>query len=225
MGLFVQFSDRLREVHSREAEGDTGDTSQQAESCSRFLPRKRADLQPVLGWGLGAGKDRAGATRLRNSEEELQQAAALLAIAFQYWHFLFLRKQVFSKGEFAKPPPCSQLVQVTESHEAHVASWFGLIATFVIIPKLSLIHNHRLHCPPLQKLCTPTMLTGKKILSFQNNPNNLKTRAMWHDEGKITAGCDDTLHLANVSLLQLTGKLLSKAVDLPSGLCQQKIWF
>jgi len=46
---------------------------------------------------------------------------------------------------------------------------------------------------------------------------------MWCSEGKIIARCDDMVQLTNVSLLQLTGKLLSKAVDLLSGLCQQKI--
>lgn len=36
---------------------------------------------------------------------------------------------------------------------------------------------------------------------------------MWHNEGKIIGRYNDTLHWANVSLQELTGKLLSKGVD------------
>lgn len=47
VGLFIQFSHCLGEIHSRGTEGDRGDTSQQAESCSGLLPRKgTAGLMP-----------------------------------------------------------------------------------------------------------------------------------------------------------------------------------
>lgn len=62
IGFLVQFSDHLWEIHSREAEGDTGDTSQQAESCSHFLPAYRPTATSV-----GAGKDRQ--IRTDNSQQ------------------------------------------------------------------------------------------------------------------------------------------------------------
>lgn len=57
-------------------------------------------------------------------------AATLLATAFEYWHFLFLKKQgFFTKGGFAKHPSRSQLTRVIESHETHFVNWFWLTVT------------------------------------------------------------------------------------------------
>lgn len=161
LGLFIQFCDNLQEIHSRDTEGGAGDTPQQDKSCSCFLQRNDPALQPLL----DVGKDRARVPRLLptggtvsgSHSGQWVQALSLFA-SVKAGNF-------FSKRDFANHLPCAQL-----THEVHFISWFWLIvADFCNNPQV-LFDVHCLLCPALQKLCTSTMLSGKRICPFKISP-------------------------------------------------------
>lgn len=150
IGFLVQFSDHLWEIHSREAEGDTGDTSQQAESCSHFLPAYRPTATSV-----GAGKDRQ--IRTDNSQQAEAVTGGTAAHSHSSGHHILVlagfvseKAGFFQKKSFLSTLHIHSSLRLLNPMRLTLSTDFGLAQqTFVIIPKFSFTHNHHLCCPAL----------------------------------------------------------------------------